>query len=237
MRDLNIFFKNSVEDLRFLLDKQYLKKPAIELVGNRYRLDHNERMILYRGVFDTPSIIERKKKCAAPSEIKRLIIDGYNVLITIESYLKGKTVFHSLDGYVRDIAGLYGDHTFDNFTRKSIDLLVNFIKHGAGKDSSIPPDGAFYLDYPVSKSGELAVSLRECFKKEKMNIEVNVVKNPDYSIIEEGRFSDKTVIATSDTVILDKIERSFDIPDFIIRNVFQKDILDLEMIMMQKSGN
>jgi len=57
------------------------------------------------------------------------------------------------------------------------------------------------------------------------------------SITEEGRFTDETVIATSDTVILDKIERSFDIPDFIIRNVFQKDILDLEMIMMQKSGN
>ena len=69
MRDLNIFFKNSIEDLIFLLDRNYPRKQAIELVGNRYGLNHNERMILYRGVFDRKNTALRKEKRIHLSEI------------------------------------------------------------------------------------------------------------------------------------------------------------------------
>ena len=227
MRDLNIFFKNSVEDLIYLLNKQYPKKPAIELVGNRYRLDHNERMILYRGVFDTLSSVERKKKQIKLSEIHWLIIDGYNVLITLESYLKGKMVFRSLDGFVRDISGLYGNHLFNKFTIRGIELLIDSVIKSIGKYSEAFRGGILLLDYPVSKSGELAKFIRERFEKENMCMDVKVVKNPDAFMIEESNNSQNTVVATSDTVVIDKIDRSFDIPDYLIKNVFHKDILDL----------
>jgi hypothetical protein len=234
MRDLNIFFRNSIDDLIFLLDRQYPKKSAIELVGNRYHLNSDERMVLYRGVFDRESTVLRKKKCVTLSKVKKVIIDGYNVLITLESYLMGKWVFRCLDGYVRDISGMYGNHSMDDFTRKSIELLMDFFKNALKRHSVGGQGAVIFLDYPVSKSGQLAASMRECFQKESVNIEVQVVKSPDYNIVEESRASPTAVVASSDTVILDRIARSFDIPDYIIREVFHKDIFDLRRIMRKK---
>jgi hypothetical protein len=230
MRDLNIFFHNSIEDLIFLLDRKYPRKQAIELVGNRYRLNHSERMILYRGVFNTQSTALRKEKRAGIQEIKRLAIDGYNVLITLESYLKGRIVFRSLDGFVRDVAGIYGKQTFDHHTQKCIALLIEFIQDGLMANSSFFQEGVLFLDLPVSKSGELASCLRDRFSLKKLNIKVYVAKNPDGEMIEEAKQSKDTVVATSDTVVLDNVGMSFDIPDYIIRETLHKTVLDLELL-------
>ena len=230
MRDLNIFFHNSIEDLIFLLDRKYPRKQAIELVGNRYRLNHSERMILYRGVFDTHSTVLRKEKRAGIQKIKRLVIDGYNVLITLESYLKGRIVFRSLDGFVRDVAGIYGKQTFDQYTQKSIALLIEFIQDGLMANSGFFQEGVLFLDLPVSKSGELASCLRDRFYLKKLNIKVYVAKNPDGKMIEEAKQSKDTVVATSDTVVLDNVGMSFDIPDYVIREMLHKTILDLELL-------
>ena len=265
MRDLNIFFQNAIEDLVFLLDRQYPKKSAIELVGNRYQLDSDERMVLYRGVFDTEGMKERLRKRVETPVTGRVLIDGYNVLITIESYLKGKLVFRSLDTFVRDVSGMYGNHAFSDFTRRSIELIVQFMKQGktgcgmnkpadggrgdsvytgsvrpdsvrpdSSRTDSIRPDSVqqdtVFLDYPVSKSGELAASMRKAFKKDRLNVEVAVVKSPDKLIIEESRAGGLVVVASSDTVILDRVARGIDIPAYIIERIFQKELIDLNAI-------
>jgi hypothetical protein len=230
MRDLNIFFHNSIEDLIFLLDRKYPKKQAIEIVGNRYRLNHSERMILYRGVFDTHSTVLRKEKRVEIQKIKRLAIDGYNVLITLESYLKGRIVFRSLDGFVRDVAGIYGKQTIDHYTQKCIALLVEFLQDCLMANSGFFQEGVLLLDLPVSKSGELASYLRDSFSLKKLNVKVDVVKNPDGVMIEEVKLSKDTVVATSDTVVLDNVGMSFDIPDYIIREMLYKKVVDLELI-------
>ncbi|KPJ87666.1 MAG: hypothetical protein AMS17_07925 [Spirochaetes bacterium DG_61] len=250
MRDFNIFFQKAIEDLIFLLDRQYPKKSAIELVGNRYRLDSEERMVLYRGVFDTESMRERRKKQVDTPVTGRVLVDGYNVLITIESYLKGKLVFRSLDTFVRDVSGMYGNHAFSDFTKRSIELIIQFMKQGvsvrrmnnrpeAARTTSVNTDictpdsvrpDSVYLDYPVSKSGELAASMREIFESEGLNVEVTVVKSPDTIIIEESRAGGPVVVASSDTVILDRIEKGVDIPAYIIERVFHKELFDLNVI-------
>lgn len=229
MRDFNIFFQNSIADLTYLLNRGYPKKQAIELVGNRYRLDSDERNILYRGVFDTQSAARRKAKRCALSQVERILIDGYNVLITLESYLKGKTVFRGLDGYVRDIAGQYGDYTFDDFTRRSAGLLVQFITAGVIKSSKRFTGGVLFLDYPVSKSGELAAYLRRLFENEHLSIEVAVVQSPDFMIIKGGA-QKGTAVASSDTVILEKVSLVYDVPAFIIGTLFGKRIPDLGIL-------
>jgi hypothetical protein len=236
MRDLNIFFRNAVDDLIFLLDRRYPKKQAIELVGNRYRLDGDERKILYRGVFDTRSAERRRAKLCALSQVERILIDGYNVLITLESYLKGKMVFRSMDGYVRDIAGQYGDYTFDDFTKRSVDLLVQFMKAEFLKSSKTFTGGELYLDYPVSKSGELAAYLRRKCEKAHLQIEVSVVRSPDFLIIEGGA-KKGTAAASSDTVIIDKVSLVFDVPAFIIGEVFGKEVFDLIRLSAQECKN
>jgi len=231
-----MFFRNAVDDLIFLLDRRYPKKQAIEIVGNRYRLDGEERKILYRGVFDTRSAERRKAKKCALSQVERILIDGYNVLITLESYLRGKMVFRSLDGYLRDIAGQYGDYTFDDFTRRGVELIVQFMKAEFLKSTRSFTGGELFLDYPVSKSGELAAYLRHKFLKARLAIEVSVVRSPDFLIIEGGARKG-TAAASSDTVIIDKVSQVFDVPAFIIGEVFGKEVPDLRSISAREDEN
>lgn len=229
MGDLNINFKDSIKDLVWLLDRGYPKRSAIELVGNRYRLNHEERLILYRGVFDTESIEGRKKKRMEPlgEKLDGVIIDGYNVFITLESYLYGRGVFRSLDGYVRDTAGLYGNYTFSPLSERATDLIIAYLKLG------IPFYLTLCLDYPVSKSGEFASYLRERFSYERINISIELVNSPDSFIVQEiGRFP-HWVTATSDTAVIDRVERVIDIPEYIIVTMMGKEILDLGSLLSE----
>jgi len=231
MQYLNINFKESVNDLKWFLDHRYPKKGSIELVGNRHRLNSEERKILYRGVFDSKSIAERSKKKIDIKDINidYLIIDGYNVIITIESYICGKVVFRALDGYVRDISGIYGNYTFSDLTRRCIHLIISFIK-SIEENQSSKIYGTIYLDSPVSKSGELASYLRNKLSNEELLLKAEVVKSSDFKIKNRSVANNSSCgcVSTSDTVIIDRSERIIDIPDYIITNVFKKDVLDLE---------
>ncbi|HEB33391.1 MAG TPA: DUF434 domain-containing protein [Spirochaetes bacterium] len=241
MGEININFINSIADLIVLLDKKYPKKASLELVGNRYNLNRDERLILYRGVFDTAGSNRRKKKRldllhagdTADLNIKCLILDGYNILISLESYLKGMIIFRALDGYVRDVSGVYGSHSFSGYTERSAGLLADFIKDLTEKFDS-RPDVSVYLDSQVSKSGELSMYMRDLFKREHISAEVAAIKNPDAVIVELSRRCANSLTATSDTVLIDEVGRVIDIPDCIIRQVFGTAPLDLNTLLLSK---
>ncbi len=230
MGELNKKFGDAVRDLVYLLERNYPKKSSITLVGNRYRLDSDERMILYRGVFKTGEALARRKKIRPRlSAVEyKLAVDGYNVLITLESYLLGKTVFRSLDGFVRDISGVYGNYTFTEMAKRSISLLADYVQdlflQLKGKRGGL----VVYLDAPVSKSGELAEYMRCFFKNRYLESRVEVLAGPDARLIEEGLSGD---VATSDTVIADQVPTCVDIPGYIITRVLKKPILDLQDIL------
>ena len=67
---------------------------TIKLVGDRYRLDRAERLILFRGALDGASsaIIKKKTLKALPPE-SDLGVDGYNVLFTLINYKRGHPLF------------------------------------------------------------------------------------------------------------------------------------------------
>ena len=241
MREINTNFVKSIEDLIGLLDKKYPKKASLELVGNRYNLNRDERAILYRGVFDTAGSNMRKKKRVdlihagdnSSLNIRCLIFDGYNILISLESYLKGKIIFLALDGYVRDISGVYGSHRFSSYTERSAGLLVDFIKD-LTEQLDPRPDVFFYLDSPVSKSGELAMYMRDLFKREHIKAEVAVINNPDTAIVELSKRSSNSLTATSDTVLIDEVKRVIDIPAYVIQKIFGTIPLDLNTLLLPK---
>ena len=100
--------QKAAEDFRYLLNRGYPRKAALEIVGNRYGLAFDERHLLHRGVFSDADSESRSKKIISIKAIKNkdLAIDGYNVLITVESGLSGRPLIHADDGFVRDISGL-----------------------------------------------------------------------------------------------------------------------------------
>ena len=105
------------EDLYLLLNKGYPKQYALRFVGDHYGLKNEQRYVLSRSVFDKSYIEATKKKKMNLKGIKGnyLFVDGYNVIITTESLLLGKT-FVSMDGLLRDTRNVSNKHKITSET-------------------------------------------------------------------------------------------------------------------------
>ena len=227
--ELHKKIKSAVRDLLYLLEQDYPRKASVELVGNRYGMTAQERMVLYRAVF-TREVCERRIKkrwCEDTALFEHCVIDGYNVFISIESYLHGRLVFKALDGFTRDVSGVYGNYAFGEKTPRAAELIIQVLQQYLGTVSLF----TFYLDYPVSKSGEFAGFLREKMEKSGIPARVEVVKNPD-GIISMEHASD--LIATSDSALIDGGECCIDIPGLVFRGIMTKAIPDLQLLMSEE---
>ena len=140
------------EDFRYLLNRGYPRRSALELVGNRYQLTSDQRHLLHRGVFSEPDSSSRHKKRISIEGIRNrnLAIDGYNVLITIEAGLEGRPLILADDGFIRDISGVSGSFKKSEDTEEVLRLVLKMIKNLK------PRRTLFLFDAPTSMSGKLA---------------------------------------------------------------------------------
>lgn len=203
--------KDASIDLRFLLNRRYDKARAIKFVGNKYQLDKSERHILYRALYSNDEITAIKKKLVPFEQIsgKLLAVDGYNVLITVESILYKKTIIDCDDGILRDVSGVFGSHVITSVTKKSIDLILSQI-------AKYPPESLqFFFDSQVSKSGELSNSIREKMNELQLNGDAETVKQVDTTL----KKLNCDIVATSDTIIIAQASAVVDIPQRILKNL------------------
>lgn len=216
--------RQAMVDLLYLLERGYPKNPAIQLVGNRYTLPSEERKMLFRGVFPRFLCDERRVKLVDPRAgfSAPLIIDGYNLFITVESYLRGRTVFVALDGFMRDVAGVFGSYRITARTARCAGLLEQVLDR-------LCMQTFLFLDQPVSRSGDLAARLRERFAAKPYTVTVETAASPDSRITALG--SEKGTVATSDTVIIDRVPSCLDIPALVVRDLRGKQPLDLRDLL------
>ena len=200
--------QRAAEDFRFLLNRGYPRKAALELVGNRYGLTSDERHLLHRGVFSDFDSESRRKKKVSVGDVgnKDLAIDGHNVLITIEAGLSRRPLVLGDDGFIRDISGLSGSFKKTETTEKAIQFIIRAIK------KIRPSQTLFLLDAPISKSGELAEEVRNYLKKENIPGDAMAVKVPERILI-----GFPGVVATSDTAIIDRSKKVLDLARYILR--------------------
>jgi hypothetical protein len=200
--------QEAAEDFRYLLNRGYPRKAALELVGNRYGLTSDERHLLHRGIFsDADSKSRRKSKIPIGKVRNRdLAIDGYNVIITIEAGLSGQPLILGDDGFIRDISGLSGNFKKTEKTEEALQLILDIVKKVK------PLKTLFLFDSPISMSGELAQKVRSLLKKESLLGDAKAVKVPEKILI-----GYPGVIATSDTAIIDQTEEVVDLAGDIIR--------------------
>ena len=204
---------NATADLKFLLNRAYNKKAALEFVGNHYLLDRDERNYLLRKVYSTEKIKDRKSKIIPLSKIKGkpLFIDGYNVLITVESICcSDKSIVVCDDGILRDVNAVFGKYKSNDETATALNSIIALVKiyH--------PSDIQFFFDSQVSKSGELAKLAEQIMKEHEVQGSAHTAPNVDYQLI---NLSNETngVVASSDSVIMDKVNYILDIPCFILK--------------------
>ena len=141
-------FTQAAEDYLYLLERKYSQKSILKLIGDRYSLNAVERSVLYRGVSSEADSLRRAAKLTGSDKLKgsELHIDGYNVLITIGSYLNGNLVFKSTDRLLRDASEIHGKVFRNELFNKAILLIFSYMQ------KNTPKSVHFYFDKPISHS-------------------------------------------------------------------------------------
>ena len=213
-------FKEALADYSQWLEKNYPQKTILKLVGDRYALSGIQRTLLYRGIAVENQNGKRIKKLTGEEGVKRQImhIDGYNVLITIGSYLNGNTVFIGTDGLLRDTTESHGKLFKAVIINKTLDLLIIYLQH-----LSIT-SAFFYIDSPVKGSDDIFRSVNTRLHESNISGKALLYESPDYYI----KTASKGIIASSDTGIVDSSAlKIFDLSYHCLCYHFHPDFIDL----------
>ncbi|ASJ03911.1 DUF434 domain-containing protein [Thermococcus barossii] len=190
-------------DLKYLLNRGYRKGYALDFVANHYRLTRGERYLLARCVFSDGWVGEVRKKLLSPEEMEGRVlgIDGFNVLITLESLLEGRAILCE-DGLVRDLK-YQGRYRLNEGTGR---LLGNIAQ--ALQELGIEKAVVFYGS-AVPRSGEVKKLTEEAFGRKWLEVEVKLVRSPDFEL---KRFE---TVATADIGIISKVPHVFDLAAYV----------------------
>lgn len=187
--------QEAVTDLSYLLERGFSEKSSLQLVGNRYKLNHRQQRAV-QGMSEANSKLElraKKRVSVAALANQELIIDGFNLLILLESALSDAYLFKGLDGCYRDLSYVHGTYKKVVQTGKAIELVASFLEEHSIKSTT------WVFDKPVSNSGRLKTLLRELAEEKGYAWEILLDNNPDKVLA-----SSKKIAVSSDAWILDR---------------------------------
>ena len=199
-------------ELSWLFNRGYSRHSAIKFVGDHNQLKQRQRVAIGRASCSDESKSIRNNKCLQLTDInnQHLIIDGFNLIITLEVAMAGAVLLRCRDGCIRDLASVHGTYRQVRETKAVIEMIGNTL--AIFKPASV----LCLLDKPVSNSGRLAQMVRSTAKTHGWNWQVELHDNPDQVI----SASDKIAI-TSDSVILDKVDHWLNLTAYLLEQYFQ----------------
>jgi hypothetical protein len=202
----------AADDIRYLLERGYHRDIAIRFVADHYKMDKNERYILARTVFSDATASSRKKKKLDIRDLKnrKLLVDGYNVLITLENLLGSEDIWIGDDSFLRDIKGMFKNHSNKDITFQAVEKMLNFIKKSDFECAEI------LLDMQMKNSGELAAFIRKRMEELSISGDARTSKHVDFDL---KNCEPDYVVATADGVIIDAVENVVDIPGCIAADI------------------
>lgn len=210
--------KTAREELKWLLDRGYSMDTAATFIGNHHSLTARQRNAMKRSVSSTNDLKNRLNKLIPTSEIRgrEVLVDGFNIIITLETALSGSLLIPCGDGVIRDLAGLRGTYHLIPQTDIAIGLLIQSLETAGAASAKI------YLDAPVSNSGRLKERILETSSDNDLQIEVILVDDADKVI------GGKENIITGDSILLDSCTSWVNLTrDIIMRSVEDPFIADL----------
>lgn len=202
-------FGQAAQDLSYLLERGYGENSGVKIVGDRYRLNARQRKALLRLV-STPSSIEKRQGLQLPtSQLKDKVVavDGFNLIIFVESILSNGIILACMDGVYRDIASVHGSYKRVVETGAALELLGQvFEKLGV-------TEVQWFLDAPVSNSGRLKQLLEMEAAENNFNWTIDLVPDPDKTLVE---IIGNVVAVSSDSWILDRVSHWANINAYLI---------------------
>jgi hypothetical protein len=163
----------------------------------------------------------RLERQAGAAELagRPLVIDGFNLLTTIEAALGGAVILRGRDGTCRDLAGVHGTY------RKVEETVPAVLAVGAVVAELQVASARWLFDRPVSNSGRLKALLLEVAENHGWPWEAELPFSPD----PELRASPE-IVATADSAILDAGPRWFNLARTVIEGqIPMARVIDLEL--------
>ncbi|MDF7814932.1 DUF434 domain-containing protein [Hymenobacter sp. YC55] len=186
--------RRAVEETSWLLTRGYPTGGTLKLVGDRYALTERQRWAVGRAACtDEQRVGRAATQLPGDLEGRPVFIDGFNLIITIETALSGGVVLRGRDGALRDLSSIHGTYRAVQETDRAIRLAATALQPIA------PGPVRWLLDQPVSNSGRLAARLRELGHALGLPWTAEVVMNPDRVLAETT-----DVVITSDSAVLDR---------------------------------
>lgn len=201
--------REAVKDMHYLLSHGYAERSSLKLVGNKFRLNNRQQRALL-GMSASQQQIERRKYHEIAFEqltSEPIHIDGFNLLIVLESVLSDAYVFQGLDHSYRDLSGVHGTYKRVRQTEQVLKLVGDILK-----DHEV----IWVFDKPVSNSGRLKTILRTFAETQGFNWNIHLDHNPDKTLAESQH-----IVVTSDAWILDRAQRWLNLAQYIIEQKLQ----------------
>ncbi len=198
----------AVDDLSYLLEKKYGIKAALQLVGNRYLLNERQQKAVRGMAASNTSVKIRNEKLVTNLKGKTIIIDAFNLLITLESLLSGAFLFKGRDGCYRDLSSVHG-------TYKRVVQTENVLKLTGRACLDLEIKNALWVfDKPVSNSGRMKVMLYDIAKENDFPWNIILDYNPDKYLAESN-----CIVVSSDAWILNNCTYWFNMIAFLLDKI------------------
>ncbi len=186
--------QSALEDFSLLRTKDYAEKSSLKLVGDKFSLTERQRLAIMRSACSDQQLASRKQRCVSIENLadRSIVIDGYNVLITVEAAMSGGVIFKGRDGCFRDLASIHGTYRKVTETIPAMQLIGEFLKEIGIAEA------LWLLDSPVSNSGRLKTLIGELADESDWNWEIELLLSPDAELKKTDM-----IVASSDSVVLD----------------------------------
>jgi hypothetical protein len=208
--DQMVKLRLATADLSWLLSRGYSLVSSLKLVGDRHGLRERQRLAISRAACSDESLNRRKQTCRAVEQIRNshLLIDGFNLIISLEAGLSGGPLLLCRDDCLRDLASVHGSYRSVLETERAVWLT------GTTLEKLGPASVTWVLDRPVSNSGRLAKKISQLAASHNWPWQVETLYNPDARLI-----ASPEIAVTSDSQILDRVECWTNLKSYLIGNL------------------
>jgi hypothetical protein len=210
--------RKALEDMYYLLSRNYPLKASLALAGNRYQLVKRQLQALQGMACSESELRLRKDKELQETALKdkTIFLDGFNILILVETALSGGFVFKGLDGCYRDISSVHGTYRKVQTTEDALIII------GKTLQQLYLHKVIWVFDAPVSNSGKLKGICYEIAGKHDFSWEIRLENAPDKYLVDSKAF-----VCSADAWVLNECKAWFNLGARIINSLSGLKILTL----------
>jgi hypothetical protein len=210
--------------MSWLLGRGYSAKGALSLVADRYALRDRQRLALQRCAAGEREISRRLSREVGEDSLvgETVMVDGYNVLLTLEASLSGGVLLLACDGALRDLAAMSAHYRRLEATKPAVGLLAGFFEQSGCRKV------IFYLDRPVGNSGRLQRLIEGEVANRPPPWEIRLEDQVDAALAASG-----AIVATADSGIIDQTERWLN----LARRVVERSVPGAWLVDLRRAGH